>query len=218
MSDLTENHRQVIYIATTPGRVDMLYNCLRRFKDLNYDGKYPIFVESCYHYDWFDFARHHDCDEIMFLHDSVQMMDISFFDLVFETYKGKSVSIGGPPYFLMGLGKFLRKPYLKTADLFPQPHDAYMGYKDVEFNFGPKYCEIAKETPIVIDPDFMKCETRGHKKEREFRRKFGRMNLVLRNKYMIKYKAHWNRSMLGYADKDGYIHVNEKGIPIPPPV
>ena len=44
--------RQVIYVATTPGRVDFLINFINSMKD--YDGKYPVFIESWYQYDWYD--------------------------------------------------------------------------------------------------------------------------------------------------------------------
>jgi hypothetical protein len=195
-------NRQIIYVATTPGRIDFITNFLNSVK--NYNGKYPIFIESGYGYDWFDFAKNHNYDEILFLHDSVEIKDLSFFDLVFETHKRKSVSLTDVPYFIMGLGKFLREPYLATIATFPPVPDAYMSYRDVEFNFGPRYCEIAKETPVVITPEFNRCEWTGHKKERRFTTKFGRYNLILQDKYIRKYKGHWRSDMLQGLDGDGF--------------
>lgn len=189
--------KQVIYVATTPGRVEFITNFLQSMK--NYDGKYPLFIESSYEYGWFDFAKDHEWDELLFLHDSCEIKDYDLFDNVFETYKGKSVSFTGVPYFLMGLGKFLREPYLKAS--FPTKN-AYMDYKDKEFTFGNDYVKYAGEEPIVLFPDFMENEERD--KGRVMERKFGRRNVILENQYIKKYKGHWTRRMLYNLDKNGF--------------
>lgn len=196
------NNRQVIYIATTPGRIEFITNFLNSIR--KYNGEYPIFIESAYGYDWYDFARNHDYDEIFFLHDSVEIKDLSIFDLVFKTYKGKSVSFDDKPYFIMGLGKFLKKPYIETANLYPPVPEAYVAYRDIEFTFGLKYCEVAGEIPVVLSPEFTKCEWTGHKKERRFTTKFGRYNLILQNQWIKKYKGHWRNDMLFGLDGDGF--------------
>lgn len=189
--------KQIIYVATTPGRVEFITNFLQSMK--GYDGKYPLFIESSYEYGWFDFAQNHQFDEILFLHDSVEIKDYALFDLVFETYKGKSVSFSGIPYFIMGLGKFLREPYLKAS--FPTKN-AYMDYKDKEFTFGTTYVKYAGEEPIVLFPDFMENEEKD--RYRAMERKFGRRNILLENQYLKKYKGHWTRKMCYNLDKNGF--------------
>jgi hypothetical protein len=190
--------RQVIYVATTPGRVEFITNFLQSVK--KYYGKYPIFIESCYEYGWFDFALHHEWDELLFLHDSCEIKDYELFDIVFEQYKEKSVSFTGHPYFLMGLGKFLRDPYIKAS--FPTKN-AYMDYKDKEYTFGQRYLQHSKEEkPVVLFPDFMEPEERDFYRPMEH--KFGRRNIILENKYIKKYKGHWTTHMLYNLDKNGF--------------
>ena len=191
--------KQIVYVATTPGRIEFIKNFLESIRE--YSGKYPIFIESACGYDWFDFARNHQWDELLFLHDSIEIKDLSFFDLVFETHKGKSVSFSGEPFFIMGLGKFLREPYLKAS--FPTKN-AYMDYKDGEFTFGPEYVKYAGEKPVVLFPDFMDSEREDQGHKRPFEQKFGRRNLILENNYIKKYKGHWTRRMLYNLDKNGF--------------
>ena len=191
--------KQIIYVATTPGRVEFITNFLQSMS--KYDGKYPVFIESCYEYGWFDFALHHEWDELLFLHDSCEIKDYSLFDICFEQYKGKSVSFTDIPYFIMGLGKFLREPYLKAS--FPTKN-AYRDYQMREFTFGNKYVEYAGEKPIVLFSDFMDGERIDHGHHRKFETKFGRQNLILENQYIKKYKGHWTRYMLYNLDKNGF--------------
>jgi len=189
--------KQIIYVATTPGRVEFLTNFLESMR--KYDGKYPLFIESSYEYGWFDFARNYEWDELLFLHDSCEIKDYDLFDMVFETYKGKSVSFTGIPYFLMGLGKFLRDPYLKASF---DTKNAYMDYKDKEFTFGNDYVKYAGEPPVVLFPEFLENEKKD--KYRAMERKFGRQNIILENQYIKKYKGHWTRKMLYNLDKNGF--------------
>lgn len=196
--------RQVIYVATTPGRIDFITNFLQSVRD--YDGKYPIFIESCYNYDWFDFALHHEYDELLFLHDSIEVKDFSIFDLCFETHRGESVSFTESPFFVMGLGKFLRKPYL--ASVFAN-NNAYTDYEQHEFTFGDEYVKNVGRNPVVLFPDFLEEEQRQHGKKPRFEQKFGRRNLIMENNYIKKYKGHWTHNMLKNLDRNGF---PEKGI------
>jgi hypothetical protein len=189
--------KQIIYVATTPGRVEFITNFLQSIRE--YSGKYAVFIESAYEYGWFDFARSHEWDELLFLHDSCEIKDYSLFDICFEQYKGKSVSFTKSPFFIMGLGKFLREPYLKASF---DTKNAYMDYKDKEFTFGTDYVKYAGEEPVVLFPDFLDNEEKDEYRVME--RKFGRQNLILENKYIKKYKGHWTRRMLYNLDKDGF--------------
>jgi len=191
--------RQVIYVASTPGRVDFITNFLQSMK--NYDGKYPMFIESWYQYDWFDFAKHHEWDELLFLHDSMEIKDYSLFDIVFEKYKGESVSFTYQPFFIMGLGKYLRKPYLEAAFTTT---NAYSDYAPHEYTFGSEYVKCAGKEPIVLFPDFMEEEQMQHGKRPHYERKFNRQNLVMENQYVKKYKGHWTNNMIKNVDKNGY--------------
>jgi hypothetical protein len=189
--------KQIIYVATTLGRTEFIFNFLNSMK--GYNGKYPLFIESSYEYGWFDFARDHQWDELLFLHDSCEIKDYGLFDLVFEEHKGKSVSFSDLPYFIMGLGKFLREPYLASSF---DTKNAYIDYQTKEFTFGPRYVELAGEKPVVLFPDFMDNERQDY--SRKFENKFGRKNIILENKYIKKYKGHWTRRMLYNLDRDGF--------------
>ena len=192
--------KQIIFVTTTPERVEVITNFLHSMRE--YSGKYSLFIQSGYEYNQFEFARDHQFDEILTLNDSIEIKDYSLFDLIFETYKGKSVSFTGHPYFLMDMGKFKREPYLQAAY---EGSETYIGRGTHEYLFGTKYCECAKEEPVVLFPDLLEPERKVNVTNHwvTYETKFGRKNMILENQYIKKYKGHWTGGMMRSADRNG---------------
>lgn len=180
--------KQVIIIATTPQRYDFLQNLL---ETLNGYDKYPIIIMSDYNYftgKMKEIIFHTDIDEFTLIADSMEIKDASLFDIMFEKHKGRSVSIfKTPQIYHMSLGKFkseiLRKlPIEFTVSTFADD-DA------IAQNIGHEY--------IQFDPDIAYVLTdKDEWQNNRFEDKFGRKNMVIENKYFVKYKGHWSRETL----------------------
>jgi hypothetical protein len=187
--------KQAIFVAATPHRTDFLANFLSFMRE--YSGKYPIIIYSDYNFSKFDsFMRTTLYDEVLYLADSIEVKDLSLFDLIFEKYKGQSVSFTDVPYFLMGFGKWRRESYIKL------PVENQLSYHqgaDIEGVKGEKYAEIDGK-PVILFPSLM---DREHFDPR-YEVKFNRENLILENEYIKKYKGHWHLEMTDNVDLNGY--------------
>lgn len=183
--------KQVIFIGTTPQRYDFLMNCLSYLD--GYD-KYPIIILSDYTYNgkWRFIQQMKGIDEFTILPDSMEIIDTSLFDMMFKENKGKNVSVYTKPYpYWIGFGKFkfstsnkLRLPIIKTKYdevlnervfskqmLKHDPDCVCLFDDDVSF----------QENPHPLDP-LKPCWVY----------KFGRKNLVVGNRYFLKYQGTWD--------------------------
>lgn len=143
---------------------------------------YPIVVSN--HKGWVMDAvrlafKNTPFDEIFFLNESMVVKDNSIWDIVFKEHKGKSVAVGDK--FLMHLGKYRREiaekiPYPKIKD---KRDEVLLG----EFGWTRDY--------MALEPDYVTIDPMTDTFE-VFEEKHGRTNMVLENKYFIKYKAHWS--------------------------
>lgn len=179
---------QAIIISTTPHRYDFLENCLKSFE--KYD-KYQIIIMSDYNY--FEgkmkyVIDHTDIDEFTMIADSMEIKDLTIFNIIFEEYEGKSVSFFKTPHpYHMLFGKF-RTEILKQLEL--DWHSKTFPESDVfEQTFGGFYEEIDPDIQYLLHPD---TEWQTGK----FIEKFERTNMVVENKYFIKYKGHWSAETL----------------------
>lgn len=125
-----------------------------------------------------------DFDEVFFLNESMIVKDNSIWDMVFQEYEGRSVTVGDK--YLMCLGKYLRKYMDKTY--FPmnvrnKRDDVHLG----EFGWNRQY--------MNVDPNFLTIDIMTDTFE-EFEEKHGRRNMVLENQYFKKWKATWAEDML----------------------
>lgn len=126
-----------------------------------------------------------DLDEFFVLQDSVYIKDTKIFDVVFETYAGKSVTIGDR--YLSYLGKY-RRATLQNLYI-PDVRSKHDSVK-YEGEFHRQYIEADK--PIVLDPLFGFNDYNNQREEE----KFGRLNKVFENEWMIKYKGTWHTTMI----------------------
>ena len=130
-------------------------------------------------------------EEIFFLNESMIVKDNSAFSLAFEEYSGKTVHFGVK--MQMFLGKYIRSVVEKT--IFPEPKDRLEDIVLGEDLWHRQYERIDPRSIIYIEP---MCDTNSS----GFEEKFGRMNLVLENRYFKKWKHHWNISMVdGYSEE-----------------
>lgn len=189
---------QIILIATTPKRHRFLQNFLTSME--GYSGEYPLFIYSSYKRNKMeDIIYNTSVKEVLFLHDSIEMKNFLLFDLCFKENKGKSVSFNNNKsfnvdrYFLMGIGKF------KTEVLRKINIPIWRNLKDEaewEHKFGNIYVKASGEEPVTILPDEEIFDTNI------FIDKFGRKNMVIENRFFIKYKGHWSYDMCVNSNND----------------
>lgn len=190
--------KQLIFVATAPSRHDILANFIYSMR--NYDGKYPMIIYNDFNRNKFtEFIKNSSYDEVLVLHDSMEIKDYSLFHEVFEVHKGESITFnnnktwGIDKYFLHGFGKFKTEVIKKIE--FP----IFKSYKDEaawEGEFGKRYIEAEGCEPRALLRDEDMADTK------KFVRKFDRLNMVIENKYFIKYKAHWSYKMCEEAKGD----------------
>lgn len=125
-----------------------------------------------------------DWDEFIFLQDTIEVKNIKIFDLLFENYKGKSVSYN--PHFQMYLAKYRRVALEKLV--LPQVRTKVEAVRQEEL-FAKQYTDI--EETDVFNPSF-----RDENFYESWEERFGRRNLKMEDEFIIKYKGTWNASQL----------------------
>lgn len=192
--------KQAIVILTVENSpfYNVCINSLKEYKDYE---KYVVimgctrvhyidgFNVTCENGDYFETGamRHMmntDVDEFFLLQDSVVVKDTEIFDIAFKEHKGKSVSVAGQ--YCSFLGKY-RRDILKNLEIpFVETKQASV---DAEHFFNTTYTKA--DNPIVLDEFFGWEEY-----DSRFEEKFGRLNKVFENKWLIKYKGTWSPDMI----------------------
>lgn len=168
-----------IVIGTTPDRVDWLTDCARSI------GR-PFIVVSNYGYElgkirWV--VENTTIERFLFLQDSVVIKSDKFWDLL-EGYSG-SVSINqDPTYYGSYLGVYERS-VLQRMDLpiMESKRDAVTH----EVDWARRYIQVHGPVPVMF-PDLRDGEN--------FEVYQGRMNMVIENDYLKKYKGTWSYDQL----------------------
>lgn len=153
--------------------------------------------------------EHTDLDEFTVLQDTFEIIDNSLFDRLFVDYVGRSVQYN--PHFQMYLGKFRRVileqmtlPEVRTkAQAVSQEWDFIVEYRKLE-------PDIVTFNSAFRDENFF-----GQYEDR-----FGRKNLVMKDKYLIKRKGTWDASQIPTDPQDnvrysGLYHAWKKDYIIP---
>lgn len=174
--------RQAIVVATTPDRYQWLNNLLQTLD--GYDD-WPIVIFSDYLYEVGKIKKALLCgfDEFFLLQDSVEVLDASLFDLVFNQYKGKTVTVS--PSMRSFLVKY-RSDFLENIILPPIPKNKIEAVDAEDYLFYQHTRE--DDTVVSLTDDFNKSSV--------FQEKFGRKNMVVTCRWLKKYKATWNRQQL----------------------
>jgi len=168
-----------IVIGTTPDRADWLTGCVASIAR-------PHIVVSNYGYElgkirWV--MEHTNIDRFLFLQDSVIVKSEKFWELLDE-YDG-SVSINqDPAHYGSYLGVYERK-VLEQIDLpvMESKRDAVTH----EVQWAKTYVKAAGEVPVMF-PRLRDGE--------QFEVYQGRMNMVIENDYIRKYKGTWSHTQL----------------------
>ena len=174
--------KQAIIIPTHKKFSKWLYNCLSTI-----DTKYPVIVvTNTDDSNQFEMAAvkaglELEIDEFFVMHDTVEIKDNKFFDLIFEVYKGQSVYCN--PQGQMFLNKYKREELLRTN--LPSVHDKLSAI-NAESKLNGPYKH--KFNPKVLFPEFKDNAAREEK--------FGRTNMILENEFIKKYKGCWNPNMI----------------------
>lgn len=125
-------------------------------------------------------------NELFFMNESMVVKDNSIWDIVFHEYGGKSVMMS--ERYLMFFGKFRREMVNKLQ--FPEVHNKYEDVILGEGKWCRQYWELNDHVEIepLADGDINNPDN--------FEDKNGRHNLVLENRYFIKYKHVYNMETL----------------------
>ena len=180
--------KQAIIITTCKEYRPWLYNLLQTL-----DTTYPIVIvhntKEKNRYDILGIITGIELgfDEFMVLHDTVEIKNNDFFRIVFEEHKGKTV-------FLNNIGQMFLNKYTKEdlakvdiSSLYTV-HDKTSGVH-VERIFNMNLKNVVQ--PLILFQGFDDNDKREEK--------FGRLNMVIENDYLKKYKGSWDGSSLARA-------------------
>lgn len=175
--------KQAIIIISHEDCVDQTRNLLDTINT-----PYPVIIvtntgtDSKYEMLGIETAIEYGIDEFFMLQSTIEIKNNDIFRIVFEDHKGKSVFMNykGQMY----LNKY-RLDVIKQLELpkVSSKRDAV----DVESSLHSQYRKI--ENPIVFDKEF-----KDNPKREE---KFNRVNMVIENEYLKKYKGTWSKAMIG---------------------
>lgn len=168
----------MIVVGTTPGREEWLTQCLKSITK-------PVLVLSDFTYElgkinWvFNYTK---VERFMFLQDSVVVKDEKLFELLYND-KGSIAFTNDPSMFGMFMGVYERS-HLGRIDIpVPKSKAESIAY---EMSWTKSYCQAAKNVRLAFT-DF--TDAKSKRKETIF----GRLNLVIENDFLIKYKGNWGQ-------------------------
>ena len=167
----------IIVIATTPGREAWLRDCMASIE------RRSVLVLSDFTFELGKIRHvleHTDAERFMLLHDTCVVKDQRLFEMCEEFPMSVAFS-SCPVKFGMYLGVYTRAT-LEKLDI-PQPVDKEEAIV-YERTWNDAYSACEPDAPLLFD-DF----TDGHSTRTEVRH--GRVNLVLENDYLTKYKGTW---------------------------
>lgn len=123
-------------------------------------------------------------DEFFILHDSCVIKDNLLWKVVFEGYFEESVALASHPTMMgMFLGKY-RMPIV--TQLKPPAAKDKKQAVELEETWNREYCQL--EQPIALDNSLTKSTI--------FEERHGRKNMVLENRWLIKYKGTYDPAQL----------------------
>jgi len=167
-----------VFVGTTSTRGEWLQQCAASFKHRLFT---PIVDDATQELAQIKFIhetfRH---ERFLFLHDSVEILDDRFFELIDAT-SGSVALFGDPVPFGMFMGVFERK-VLDSVPLW-QPASKEAAAR-AELLWTTRYARAAEPYTILF-PDV--CD----RKAVRVVERFGRKNLVLENEFIRKYKGTW---------------------------
>jgi hypothetical protein len=131
-------------------------------------------------------------DEVIFLHDTMELLDPGLIDYCFTEHAGRSIGFMGGLDFGMNAGKFKPAVLRQMRDtVLRVPRDKREA-TDMEFRFGQEL--LAHDPDAFVMPDPLLDR-------QVFKRRHGRVNMVLENRYLRKWKGCWNYPLVDDWDR-----------------
>lgn len=123
-------------------------------------------------------------DEFMILHDSCVIKDNLLWKVVFNGYREESVALASHPTMMgMFIGKYRMEIVTKLKP--PVAKDKKQAV-ELEESWNREYCQL--EQPIALDNPLTESDI--------FEDRHGRKNMVLENRWLIKYKGTYDPAQL----------------------
>ena len=180
---------QAIIVSTAPGMEPWLDQCMKSLRPVR---GIPVIIyrntlgtgeiESLR-----QAALYTQYDEVIFLHDTMELLDPGLIDYCFREYAGRSIGFMGGLDYGMNSGKFkpavLRQMHDTVLRVPQDKHEA----TDMESRFGAEYLRYESNAFVMPEPLLDRPV---------FERRFGRVNMVLENRYLRKWKACWNMDLV----------------------
>lgn len=185
---------QAIIVSTAPGMERWLEQCLKSLRPVR---GIPVVVyrntlgtgegESLR-----QAALYTQYDEVIFLHDTMELLDPGLVDYCFVEHAGVSIGFMGGIDFGMNSGKFRPAVLRQMRETVLRVPQDKREATDMELGFGAEYLRYEPGAFVMPDPLIDRPV---------FRRRFGRVNMVLENRYLRKWKGCWNRELVGDWDR-----------------
>lgn len=171
------NSKETVVVATTPGRESWLSECLssidREVLVIRQAGTWELGkIKWLY--------ENTQLDRFLFLHDSVIIKNQAFFDMMFS-HEGSVSVTNDPCVFGMYMGIYTRAD-LSKVDLYSPVTQRDSIRAEMEWT--QQYARSADKVTVVF-PDLKDSKNKG------FVEHHGRVNMVLENDYIKKYKGTW---------------------------
>ena len=183
-----------IIVSTAPGMESWLDQCLKSLRPVR---GIPVIIyrntlgtgegESLR-----QAALYTQYDEVIFLHDTMELLDPRLIDYCFTEHAGKSIGFMGGLDFGMNSGKFKPAVLRQMRETVLRVPKDKQEATDMEFGFGAEYQRYEPEAFVMPDPLLDRPV---------FERRFGRVNMVLENRYLRKWKGCWNRQLVDAWDE-----------------
>lgn len=131
-------------------------------------------------------------EEVIFLHDTMELLDPALIDYCFCENAGTSIGFMGGIEFGMNSGKFKPAVLRQMRETVLRVPQDKREATDMELGFGAEYLRFEPHAFVMPDPLVDRPV---------FRRRFGRVNMVLENRYLRKWKGCWNRQLVSDWDR-----------------
>lgn len=123
-------------------------------------------------------------EEFFVLHDSCVVHDNLLWKVLFDGYHEESVALSKQPVMM---GMFLGKYRMKIASKIKPPiATTKLEAVELEQTWNNEYCSL--EQPILLDSNISQSNI--------FEERHGRNNMVLKCRWLTKYKGTWNPNQL----------------------
>lgn len=177
--------KQAIVIYTHHNAPGALENCLNSLRGYF---KYPIII--LYNDDWEIGAikwmyEETDYDEFFLMQDTVEIKDLSLFDILFQHWAGRTLMFA--PKADSYLVKYCRKDLDRIS--IPTAHNKREAVNYEWDDWNKAYIEVSTTGVAPFIVPFLGQED-------IYEEKFGKLRKKYENKYLIKWKGTWNPSMI----------------------